>query len=80
MRIMGPKRFTRDQIDRITYHISSLEQGERKLVREAIYKRLYVGDGMIGQEELHLVLLKLRKDHKISELDMKNVEHAFFEE
>ena len=75
---MDPKRFTREQIDSMTYRIASLEQAERDAVRHALYARLRIGDGRIGPQELHVELLKLRKEHKISEFDMKKVEDSFF--
>lgn len=75
---MEPKRFTREQIDKITYGISTLDHAERELVRQALYERLHVGDGKIGPQELHMALQRLRKTFKISELDAKNVESAFF--
>jgi len=75
---MEPKRFSKEQIDKITYGISSLDHAQRELVRGVMYDRMHIGDGKIGPQELHLELLKLRKAYKISDLDMKNVEDAFF--
>lgn len=72
------KKFTRDEIDELTYDIRALDSKERDIVRKALYARLRVGDGRIGEEELHTVLMKLRKEYKISDIDRRKIEAAFF--
>ncbi|MBU1922069.1 hypothetical protein KKD84_02480 [Patescibacteria group bacterium] len=68
---------TDEQIRKLTLFIDTLSQKERETVRDLL-KRIK-GDG-IYEAELHRELLKLRKEYLISEIDMKNIEQAIFEE
>ncbi|KPJ84897.1 hypothetical protein AMJ57_05150, partial [Parcubacteria bacterium SG8_24] len=61
------KKFTKKQVDQLTFRIKTLDAAERKMVREAIYPLLAGGDGQIGQKELHIELMKLRETYKISD-------------
>ena len=77
---MAIKKFSKDEIDALTYNIRALDAKQREIVRDALYARLKIGDGKIGEEELHDVLMKLRKEYKISDIDRRKIENAFFGE
>jgi len=68
---------TDEQIRKLTLCIDTLSQKERETVRDLL-KRIK-SDG-IYEAELHRELLKLREEYLISEIDMKKIEQAIFEE
>ncbi|MBI4133267.1 hypothetical protein HY478_01500 [Candidatus Uhrbacteria bacterium] len=63
------------QIEKVTYHITSLSQAEREEVR-ALLNRLQ-SDG-IGRQELHRELARLRKSYALSDIDIRAIEDALF--
>jgi hypothetical protein len=62
---------TEEQVKKITFSIDTLNQEEREVVRELLYR---IRAGGIYREGLHRELLKLREKHLISEIDMKEIE------
>jgi hypothetical protein len=66
---------TNAQIDKITLLIDTLSQKEREIVRDLLER---IKSGGIYETELHRELLKLRKEYKISEVDMRKIEEAIF--
>jgi hypothetical protein len=74
------RKLTHEEVDKITYHISSLSQEERQLVRQHIYDILARTGGIIYRESFHQELEKLRHGDAISDIDLHGIEHAFLEE
>jgi len=72
------KKFTHEQIKEMTFNISSLDGQQREQVREHLYRLHDQLGGMISRRTLHLELLKMKETFQISEVDMHNIETAFY--
>ena len=75
---MSEKRFTRQQIDKITFHISSLDAAQRETVRAHLYHLHDLHDGIFYKESFKKDLYELRSSGAISETDYHAVVKAFF--
>jgi len=72
------KRFTKEQIDKITFRISSLDSGQRETVRAHLYDLHDKADGMFYKESFKRDLYELRESNTLSEIDYNAVLKAFF--
>jgi hypothetical protein len=75
---MDSKRYTRQDIDKMTFHVSSLDQGQRQRVRDLLYRLHDQNDGVLYKEETHRELWAMREANDISETDFHAVLKAFF--
>ncbi len=73
-----PKRFSRQDIDRITYDVPSLDQPRREKVRHMLYRLHDEADGMLYPEHLHRELTRMWESNEISEIEFHDVQNAFF--
>lgn len=62
------------EIHKLLYRINTLNQEQRRAVEEALINLR--SDG-VSRREFELLLRNLREEHKISELDRKNINEAF---
>ena len=62
---------TRQQIKDALFKIKSIDYREKPTVYEALVKEL--DDGGVSKEEIRRVVLELRMDKEISEIDKKNL-------
>jgi hypothetical protein len=75
---MNPIRLTREEIKKLVYEISSLNQEQRTLVKELLERLAHSSDGHISPEELRKELSRQRAEHTISEIDAKAITNAVF--
>ncbi|MFA5854451.1 MAG: hypothetical protein WC866_05225 [Patescibacteria group bacterium] len=75
---MNPIRLSREEIKKLVYEISSLNQEQRALVREFLERLAHSSDGHISPEELRKELSHQRAEHTISEIDAKAITRAVF--
>jgi hypothetical protein len=73
-----PRKFTKEQVDKMIFKISSLDQHQREVMRDHLHKLLDHGGGTLYDESTHLALMKMQNAGKISEIDRQNVEDALF--
>lgn len=74
-----PKKYTKEQVDKMMFKISSLDQHQREAMREHLHQLLAHGGGILYKESTHLALLKMQHAGQISEIDRQNVEDALFD-
>ncbi len=72
------RRHSREQIDKLTYRISSLDQARRELVRAHLYRLHDQNDGLFYKESFHREMVALLESNQISQLEFHDVERAFF--
>ncbi len=72
------RRFSRQDIDKITFRVSTLDQGQRQQVRDHLYRLHDQNDGLLYKEELHRDLWGMREANEISEIDFHALLKAFF--
>lgn len=72
------KRFTKEQIDKITFQISSLDSAQRETVRAHLHHMHDINDGLFYKESFKRDLYELRTSNDISETDYHAVLKAFF--
>lgn len=73
-----PKKFTKEQVDKMMFRISSLDHAQREAMKEHLHQLLTRGGGILYEESTHLALMKMQNAGQISEIDRKGVEDALF--
>lgn len=71
-------RISREQIDKTTFAIASLDAKQRHAVREVLYRLHDKTDGILYRESCHRELVKLWESGAISEGEFHAVESAMF--
>lgn len=71
-------RVTRARIDELVSKVPYIDHEHREIVRRTLYDLERQEDGVFFRERFHHELYKLRKTHEISDIDLRNIEHAFF--
>lgn len=74
-----PKKFTKEQVDKMMFKISSLDHKQREAMKGELHRLLAHGGGSLYPESCHLALLKMQHAGDISEIDRQNVENALFD-
>jgi hypothetical protein len=77
---MDPIRLDRDSIKKLVAEIRSLDQGQRRLIKETLEGLSRSSDRRISPEELRKALSGLRHAHLISEIDEDAITRAVFPE
>ena len=67
-----------EEIDKMTYHIASLSQVQRELIRHVLRQLHDQTGGIIWQDKLHKELLRMKNEGEISDIDRGSVEEAVF--
>ena len=72
------KKFTKEQADKMLFHVSSLDQTQRDTMKEHLHRLLDHGGGTLYKQSFHLELLKMQHAGELSEIDVHSVEKALF--
>jgi hypothetical protein len=75
----GTAQLTKEQIDKLTFSVASLDGEQRHAVREMLYRLHDRGGGTMYRESLHRELAKLRDEGVISDIDLHSTESAIFQ-
>lgn len=72
------RRFTKEQIDKITFRLSSLDQHQRELVRDHLHRLHDRTEGLFYKESFHRELMDMQHSGELSEIDVHALTEAFF--
>lgn len=75
---MQSKKFKKEEIDKLTFHIDSLSQVQRELIRHELKQMLVQTGGILYQDRVHKELLRMQHAGEISEIDRDNLEEVLF--
>jgi hypothetical protein len=76
--VMSSHTFSREQIDKMTFRISSLDSSQRELVRDHLHAMHDRNGGVFYKESFHRDMLELLESNQISQTDFHAIERAFF--
>jgi hypothetical protein len=72
------RRFSKEQIDKITFHLSSLDQHQRELAREHLHRLHDKTGGLFYKESFRRDLMEMLHSGELSEIDVHALQEAFF--
>ncbi len=72
------RRFSKEQIDKLTFRVSTLDQKQREVVRAHLRKLHDRNGGMFYKQSFHHDMVELLESNQISQTDFHALENAFF--
>jgi hypothetical protein len=72
------KKLTSLEIKKITQHISSLDQKQKKAVQAELKKLKAKGGGVLYEKSLDKKLMELRRSGTLSEIDRQNLKNSLY--
>lgn len=72
------RRFSKEEIDKLTFRVSTLDQKQRELVRAHLHRLHDRKGGMFYKESFHHDMVELLESNQISQTDFHGLETAFF--
>jgi hypothetical protein len=75
---MSSIKLTKEELDKLTFGIESLDRTQRELVRHELKQMMGRTGGVLYQESVHKKLLRMQHAGEISEIDRSNIEAAIF--
>jgi hypothetical protein len=75
---MSSQKLTNEQIKKITQHISSLDQKQKKSVQDELNKLKSKSGGVLYKSSVDKKLGELRKSSGISEIDRRNIKNSLY--
>ncbi len=72
------RRFSKEQIDKITFGLSALDQHQRQLARDHLHRLHDKNEGLFYPESFHRELMAMQHSGELSEIDVHAIQEAFF--
>ncbi|HSD12428.1 MAG TPA: hypothetical protein VLC10_02620 [Patescibacteria group bacterium] len=72
------RRFSKADIDKITFRLSTLDPHQRQLAREHLYRLHDRNEGLFYKESFHRELMEMQHSGELSEIDVHAIQEAFF--
>jgi hypothetical protein len=75
---MASIKITKEELDKLTFGIESLDQTQRELVRHELKQMRDRTGGILYEESVRKELSRMKNEGEISDVDVRNIVEALF--